>query len=157
MIFVTIGMHVKGFERLVKKIDEIAGKIDEEVIIQIGTTKYKPKNARYFRFGSYSKIQELSQKARVVVAHAGTGSVITSLEQNTPIIIVPRRKKYNEVIDDQQLDFAEMMEKRDGITVVYNLEELEKALKVTSAKQKTIYKNGSKLEKTIKNILDYGI
>ena len=38
MIFVTVGMHTAGFERLVKKMDEIAGKIDEEVIMQIGGT-----------------------------------------------------------------------------------------------------------------------
>jgi UDP-N-acetylglucosamine transferase subunit ALG13 len=154
---VTIGMHTKGFERLVKKMDEIAGKIDEEVIMQIGTTKYKPKNARYFRFRSYSKIQELNRKARVVVAHAGTGSVITALEQKTPVIIVPRRKDYNEVIDNQQLDFAEMVEKIEGIKVIYNLEELEKALKENSSKQDIISKNESKLEKVIRNILSYAL
>jgi len=29
-------MHKQGFERLIKKMDEIAGKIDEEIIMQIG-------------------------------------------------------------------------------------------------------------------------
>ncbi|RKY56218.1 MAG: beta-1,4-galactosyltransferase, partial [Candidatus Neomarinimicrobiota bacterium] len=38
MIFVTVGSHYKGFERLVEKMDEIAGKIEEEVIMQIGYT-----------------------------------------------------------------------------------------------------------------------
>ncbi|MDI6655433.1 MAG: beta-1,4-galactosyltransferase, partial [Candidatus Hydrothermarchaeota archaeon] len=44
MIFVTVGTHNQSFERLVKKADEIAGKIGEKVVIQTGHTKYKPKN-----------------------------------------------------------------------------------------------------------------
>jgi len=40
MIFVTVGTHDQGFERLVKKMDEIAGQIDEEVVIQVGYTDY---------------------------------------------------------------------------------------------------------------------
>ena len=42
MIFVTVGTHDQGFKRLVKKMDEIAGQIDEEVVMQIGSTDYKP-------------------------------------------------------------------------------------------------------------------
>ena len=50
MIFVTTGTHSQGFDRLIQKMDEIAGKINEEVIMQIGSAKYKPKNAKFFNF-----------------------------------------------------------------------------------------------------------
>lgn len=43
MIFVTIGTHPGQFDRLIKKIDEIAPQIDEEIIIQTGFTNYVPK------------------------------------------------------------------------------------------------------------------
>jgi UDP-N-acetylglucosamine transferase subunit ALG13 len=57
MIFVTIGSAVKGIEftRLIKKMDDIAGKIDEEVVMQIGTVPYEPQNAKYFRYASYQE------------------------------------------------------------------------------------------------------
>jgi UDP-N-acetylglucosamine:LPS N-acetylglucosamine transferase len=35
-IFVTVGMHYLGFDRLVKAMDYIAGNIDDKVIMQIG-------------------------------------------------------------------------------------------------------------------------
>jgi UDP-N-acetylglucosamine transferase subunit ALG13 len=47
MIFVTVGTHYQGFDRLIRKMDEIAGKIEEDVIMQIGSTQYKPINAKY--------------------------------------------------------------------------------------------------------------
>jgi len=59
LIFVTVGMRYQGFERLVEKMDEIAGKICEKVLMQIGNTQYKPKNAKYFRFKDYAEIKEI--------------------------------------------------------------------------------------------------
>ena len=128
MIFVTIGMHPEGFERLIRKMDEIAGKIKEEVVMQIGGTKYAPKNAKHFDFTTEQEIKELCRKARVVVTH-GAMSIVDALEQGTPVVAVPRLKKYGEVIDDHQLYLVQELERADKLTAVYDVEELEEALK----------------------------
>jgi UDP-N-acetylglucosamine transferase subunit ALG13 len=120
-------MATQGFERLVRKMDEIAGEIDEEVIIQIGHTKYKPANAKYFDFTTSEEIKELCRKARVVVTH-GAMSIIDALEQGTPVVAVPRLQKYGEVIDDHQLYLVQELEKAGKVTAVYDVEELEEAL-----------------------------
>ena len=133
MIFVTVGNHYQGFERLIRKMDEIAGNIDEKVIMQIGYTKYKPKNAECFDFiESYKEIQELNRKARGVVCHGGAGVIITALEQGTPVIAVPRLKKYGEHTDDQQLDIVNAMAKEGKIIAVYDVNDLEDALPTIS-------------------------
>ena len=133
MIFVTVGNHYDGFERLVKKMDEIAGKIDEKVIIQIGyTTKYKPKYAEYFDFKTYPEIQELNQKTRVVVCHGGEGSIITAIEQGTPVISVPRLKKYGEHNNNHQLEIVHAMAEEGKIIAVYDVNKLEKVLRTIS-------------------------
>lgn len=130
MIFVTVGSHYQGFERLVKKMDEIAEKINEKVVMQIGNTKYKPVNAQYFDFiESFEEIERLNREARVVVCHAGAGSILTALEQRTPVIVVPRLKKFNEHMDDHQVDIAEAMSENQRVKVVYDMEDLEKSLK----------------------------
>lgn len=130
MIFVTVGNHNQGFDRLVKKMDEIAEKIDEEVIMQIGSTKYKPVNAGYFEFAEYSKIQKLNSDARIIVSHAGVGSILTALEQKTHLIIFPRLKRYSEVGDDHQLQIAKELAENPNVTVVNDVEGLEEALKI---------------------------
>lgn len=128
MIFVTVGNHYQGFERLVRKMDEIAGRIDEKVIMQIGTTEYKPVNAEYFDFDEYGKIQELNSSSRIVVSHAGVGSILTALEQKKPIIIVPRLKNFSEAMDDHQLEIAEAMSENHNVKAVYDVKELENCL-----------------------------
>jgi len=132
LIFVTVGNHYQGFDRLIKKMDEIAGKIDEDVVMQIGHTAYKPVNAEYFSFlDSFEEILRLNRDARVVVSHAGAGSIVTALKEKTPVIVVPRLKKYNEHMNDHQLEIAKAMSDNKNVTVLYNIESLEDSLKLS--------------------------
>lgn len=128
MIFVTVGMHPTGFERLVKEMDRIAGRIDEEVIMQIGGTKYAPQNAKHFSFATEQEIKELCRHARVVVTHGGVGTVLDALQERATVVVVPRLKKYGEVIDDHQLFFVQELEKQGKVIAVYDMERLEGVL-----------------------------
>lgn len=129
MIFVTVGMHYQGFKRLIKKIDEIAKKIDEEVVMQIGYTKYKPKNVKFFDFLSYDEIIKLMKKSRLVICHSGAGTLLDVFRFNKPTITTPRLKKFGEHIDDQQIELAEVLSEEGKVIAVYDSEELEDALK----------------------------
>lgn len=128
MIFVTVGMHYQGFPRLIEKMDEIAGKINEKVVMQIGATEYVPKNAEHFDFKAYSEMQELNREARVVVCHDGAGSIITAMQYSKPIVVVPRWKKYGEVAYNNQADLAVELEKEGKLKVVYEMDNLEEEL-----------------------------
>lgn len=131
LIFVTVGSHYQGFDRLIKKMDEIAGKIDEDVVMQIGHTTYKPVNAEYFSFlDSFEEILRLNRDARVVVSHAGAGSIVTALKEKTPVIVVPRLKRYNEHMNDHQLEIAKAMSDDRNVIVLYDTEFLEDSLKL---------------------------
>lgn len=141
----TIGL-MYGFDRLIKEMDEIAGRVGEEVIMQIGETTYEPKNARYFRFASKEEMDGLYDDARVVVCHAGVGSILTALEHGKPVIAVPRRKKYGEHIDDHQLDISGELEKQGRITVVCDGGDLEGALGDVSAASVTKLGRGQLVE-----------
>jgi beta-1,4-N-acetylglucosaminyltransferase len=108
------------------KMDEVAAKIDEKVIMQIGHTHYKPINSDYFVFvESSEEIEKLNRDARIVVSHAGVGSILTALNQKTPIIIVPRLKEFNEHIDDHQLEIANKLSDDQRIRVIYKIDDLE--------------------------------
>lgn len=121
-------MHTKGFDRLVKKMDEIAGSIDEEVIIQTGGTSFTPQNARWFDFTTEEEIKVLCRKASVVVTHAAM-SILDAWEHGKPVVVVPRLKIYNEVIDDHQVDFARELEKEGKVVAVYDIDKLKEVLK----------------------------
>jgi len=128
LIFVTVGMHTKGFDRLLKKMDEIAATLGEEVVMQIGHTSFRPQSAKWFDFTTEAGIKEWCKKARVAVTQPAM-SILDAQEQGTPVIVVPRLKRYDEVIDDHQLDFARELEKEGKVTAVYDVDKLEEALK----------------------------
>lgn len=147
MIFVTVGMHSAGFDRLIKKMDEIAEKTDQQIIMQIGDTDYTPKNAEYFKFKNYEEIKGLINKARLVVCQ-GAMTAIDSLILKTPVLIVPRSKEYKEVIDDHQLVFSKKLEKMGLVDVVGDINDLEKIINIKNQKEvKVLIKNRSLIDK----------
>jgi len=140
MIFVTIGMHTAGFDRLIKKMDEIAGTINEDVIMQISHSKYIPQNAKYFKFVTEEELKKFCHAARVVVTH-GAMTIIDALEQETPVIAVPRLQKYGEHINDHQLYFVQELEKAGKVVAVYDVDELKGALEKVGPKAPQLVKD----------------
>lgn len=115
---------------MINEMDRIAEGIKEEVIIQAGHTDFKAKNAKYFTFISKHEFDNFYADARVIVSHAGVGTIIKAIRYNKPIIVVPRRKEYGEHFDDHQIELAKQLEKdrKIKVKVVWDIKELEKAL-----------------------------
>ena len=151
MIFVTVGMHTKGFDRLLKKMDEIAHTLEEEVVMQIGHTSFRPQNAKWFDFTTEAGIKEWCKKARVVVTQPAM-SILDAQEQGVPVIVVPRLKRYDEVIDDHQLDFARELEKESKVIAVYDVDELDKVLQKPDLKPQELAKD-KRLVNTLKKYI----
>ncbi len=113
-----------GFDRLIKKMDEISNLIDEKVILQIGKTEYKPKYASYFNFINEKKFIELVNKTNLIVSHAGVGTILTAQNFKKQIIIVPRMKELNEHVDNHQVEIAKKFQEELGFHVVYDVDKL---------------------------------
>lgn len=127
MIFVTVGNHFQGFDRLLKKVDEIAPRIGDEIVIQRGYSAYHPENARYFDFVPMDTSVEYVKNSDLVISHAGIGTIILCKEYGIPLIIFPRRKRYGEHGTDHQVEIAKVLEKRndENIYVIYEEGQLE--------------------------------
>lgn len=129
LIFVAVGFHPRGFERLVRAMDSIAEKTEEEVVIQIGNTAYEPRFASYFRFkDSDAEIDELIGKARIVVSHSGVGCILKGLEQGKNVIVIPRMKSLGEHVDDHQSETAERFSHEGLVYVAQKVSEIESIL-----------------------------
>ncbi len=131
MIFVTTGNHFQGFERLLKKVDEIAPRIPHEIVIQRGYSKYVPQNTKYFDFVPANTAMEYIQKSELVISHAGMGTIILSRQYGIPIIIFPRRKTHKEHVNDHQMEIAQTLEERRDVNihVVYEEDQLENKIR----------------------------
>lgn len=128
MILVTVGATPLGFERLVKKMDEIAGRLNEEVIMQIGGTKYVPKHAKWYTYIDNEKMVEFYNETNIIIAHDGAGTLLMTLILNKPIVVVPRLKKYYECDYENKFDLAEALKDMNRVIVVYDIEKLEESI-----------------------------
>ncbi|TBO28314.1 hypothetical protein EYS42_15015 [Aquabacterium lacunae] len=125
MIFLTVGTQL-GFDRLVKAMDEWAsGHSDIRIFGQIGPGRYKPRHFEYARFVTPQETRDLTRGSKLIVAHAGIGSIVTALSEERQILVMPRLAERGEHRNDHQLATARKFVGRQGVTVAFD----EKALK----------------------------
>ena len=108
MIFVTLGTQPCDFSRCLRMVESLiqSKTIGEEIIAQIGHSKYQPQGVKCVNFLSESDYQECISKARVVISHAGTGALFSSIKEGKKVISVARLKKYGEMVNDHQLEIV---------------------------------------------------
>jgi exopolysaccharide biosynthesis glucuronosyltransferase PssE len=123
MIFLTLGTQLP-FDRLVKAVDEWSlANPSTEIFGQIATSNsdhYLPKNFSWKDFVDPQEYKNLYEKADLIVAHAGMGSIITAMTNAKKILIMPRSAQLNEHRNDHQLATADRFKDRDGIYVAEN-------------------------------------
>lgn len=118
MIFVTVGTHEQPFNRLVEYMDKWAGEHEEQVIMQTGFSTYEPKHCQWSKLYPYAQMVELVGQARIVITHGGPSSFIMPLQVGKIPIVVPRRKEFNEHVNDHQVEFSKAVEKRQKNIIV---------------------------------------
>lgn len=156
MMFVTVGTHTQSFNRLLKKVDDLVGngKIKEKVIMQIGNSSYRPKNVEWFSFTSFDRLKTIYKNSNMIITHGGAGSILNGLSNGKPVITVPRLKKFDEHVNDHQLDLVRILAEKGKIHPVYKIDELYKIISKTQKKKKLITKNSERLSREISKFLE---
>ncbi len=120
MIFATVG-HELRFDRLIKGLDDWAlASGNDDIFAQVaelGDSGYKPRNFKWQSFLDPDTFKSSFEKADLVVAHAGMGTIITALTMKKPLLIMPRKGDLKETRNDHQIATAEQFAKRSGIYV----------------------------------------
>jgi UDP-N-acetylglucosamine transferase subunit ALG13 len=62
--------------------------------------------------------------ASSVIGHAGMGTITMALKHRKPLLVMPRLKKYREVVNDHQVGIARKFEEFGHILVAYGAAEL---------------------------------
>ena len=129
MIFVTVG-NMDPFDRLIKAIDHwaLANSSNEKIFAQIGDGQYVPANCEYVRRLSPGDFAKRFQEARLIVSHAGVGTIITALELAKPIIVMPKKASLGEQRNDHQLATVRHLKRSELMMVVDSEAELTSML-----------------------------
>ncbi|MBW1879707.1 MAG: hypothetical protein JRI25_21800 [Deltaproteobacteria bacterium] len=126
MILFTVGTHDAPFDRLVAAAECVASRTEEQVVVQRGASRVPTPHCTVHDYLPPSRFEALVKEARVVVTHAGPGSVLTALSAGHAPYVVPRMARYGEHVDDHQVRFLRRIAGR--IHPVEDPEELPEAL-----------------------------
>ena len=134
VIFVTLGTQAYQFDRLLRGLEGVG----EELVVQGGPSSVRPAGATWFDFLEYPALLEHIRRARVVVSHAGIGSVITVVAENKRPVVVPRLHRYGEAVDDHQVPIARRLADAGLVSLVEDPDQLAAALVETPAAPATL-------------------
>lgn len=124
VILVTVGAQMP-FDRLIRAVDAWAAETGRtDVFAQIGPGAWQPRHIEWTDFLSPADFRARVQRASLLVAHAGMGSILTALELGRPILVMPRRGDLMETRNDHQVATAVQFEKQGRVAVAMD----EKAL-----------------------------
>ena len=128
MIFVAVGTQLP-FDRLIRTMDEWAGAgTDRRVLAQIAAGEYLPSHLEWQRNIAPDVFRNCLEQSRVVVAHAGIGTILSALELGKPVIVLPRRAALGEHRNDHQLATAARFGARRLVSVAHDEDELKSLL-----------------------------
>jgi len=127
MIFVITGTQLP-FDRLIRIIDEVAPQLNEDVVAQVHHSSYHPQHIKTVGFLPPDEFDKLFSEARLVVSHAGMGSILSALQQEKPIIVFPRIAAMGEHRNEHQLATAYKMRKQGWVYVATDEAELKSLL-----------------------------
>lgn len=157
MIFVTIGTQIP-FDRLIEILDRIAPELDEEIYAQVLRGKYKPKNIKTLDFIEPDEFDKVFNQARLIVAHAGMGTILSALRNSKPLVIFPRIAALGEHRNEHQRATARMMKEKNYAYVATNEKELRELLHMNLRPLKKIGEFASEsLVKSLKDFIDFNV
>lgn len=120
MILVTVGTQLP-FDRLVKAVDGwVSSGVSEEIIAQVGSGGYKSRRFRCVEYLAKDELDGYFRASRLIVAHAGMGSILTAAQYGKPIVVMPRLFRLGEHRNDHQVATAKAMLDRHGVRVAWD-------------------------------------
>lgn len=159
MILVLLGTQHNEFTRLLKEVEKCIDKgiIKEEVIVQAGFTKYETDKMQVFDMISKEELNELIDKASLIITHGGVGSIIIALKKGKKVIAVPRLSKFSEHVNDHQKQIVEVFNEKKYLIGVQDVKDLSKAIEMSTSFIPQEYKSDNKkmldiIDKFIENI-----
>jgi UDP-N-acetylglucosamine transferase subunit ALG13 len=129
VIFVTVGTNEAPFDRLLHVFE--TSPPDEELVVQHGPSLIRPPGATCVDYLAYEELAETIRRARVVVTHAGVGSIMTALANGKRPVVVPRLREFGEAVDDHQVELGRRLQEAGLVAFVDRPADLPAALDAT--------------------------
>jgi UDP-N-acetylglucosamine transferase subunit ALG13 len=126
MILVTTGTNEQPFDRLVRAAAELAQ--SEEAFVQYGSSLEPHGPGEWVEFLDFDELADRMREARVVLCHAGVGSIMLARKCGHRPVVLPRRFHLGEAVDDHQLHMGRRLHGAGLVTLVEDERDLAAAI-----------------------------
>lgn len=132
MVFVTVGNALQSFHRLLEAIDRLAAGgffgERETVLIQSGNNAdFHSSHCEVRPFMSMDEFNEKMQSASLIICHGGCTQLQAIWLGKVPVVM-PRREKYGEHVNDHQVQLVEALAAQGKIVPAYEPADLPQAI-----------------------------
>lgn len=160
-VLVSIGsMQGCCFTRLFKILDKLCEENilnGQDMVAQCGYDNYVSEYYQTFDMVSDEEFKKLIDQADVIICHAGTGTVTSSLKRKKKVILFPRMLKYNEHYDDHQLELCKIFADMGYVLCAMNKKELIECInRIDTFEPKPFVSQKLQINKLIINYIDNG-
>jgi UDP-N-acetylglucosamine transferase subunit ALG13 len=126
MIVVTTGTNEQAFDRLVRAVARL--RITEDLLVQHGSSREAHGAGEWVDFLAFDTLADAMRRSRVVVCHAGVGSIMLARRCGRTPVVMARRVALGEAVDDHQWHLARRLAGIGLVRMVEDEAELAAAL-----------------------------
>ena len=126
--FISVGNAKQHYFRLLNAVHTKLSLLPKPILIQCGYTPFISHECDVIDFIQMDNFIRYVDHADIIITHAGAGSVLHAVKAGKRPILMPRRAKFHEHVNNHQVDFAQALHDSGKALMVENEEELELAI-----------------------------
>lgn len=108
-IFISVGTQLP-FDRLIKLVESVFDNRNCELFFQVGIDGYKPHIGTSKETLEQAEYAERLKSCDLFICHCGTGSLVSAVEFNKPVICMPRLVEHREHRNNHQYDASRKLD-----------------------------------------------
>ena len=135
--FVSVGNAKQPFDRLLKAVKAVTGKLPPPITVQYGHNDFVDPRFNCVDFLKMETFQELVNSSDLLILHGGAGSVITALQAGKRPVVMARRPELGEHVDGHQIEFVTELEKTGKVTLAEDADSLAAAIEAVLGERNT--------------------
>lgn len=137
--FVSVGNATQPFNRLLAAVCELAASLPQPVFVQYGAAQdFHCQGCETAAFVDMPVFEQRVAAAELLILHAGAGSVIHAVRAGKVPVVMPRRARLGEHVDDHQLEFARELATTGKVVLCEEAGDLAKAAMQALARQRQL-------------------
>jgi len=154
VILVTVGMQL-GFDRLIEAMDALAAELGMPVVAQTGKGTYSPRHMEAHAKLAPAQFEKLVSECRLIVSHAGIGTVLTAARFSKPVVLLARRAALAEHRNDHQLATVANLKGRPGILVAESEADLRDVIAQGLAMKTVAHQNSKQADELNRSVAQF--